>query len=132
VLSTVETKSFSGNIWPQLKAIFRTDHVPIERIHDELVGRQELCGGDQEDRPQERSFWPACGRKRAWRWRPFRRSSTDTKSIVVEDCCGDVTQLAHDNAMQRVIQAGAKPVTGALRQCWSGSATGLNQTPTTR
>ena len=28
-----------------------------------------------------------------------------------EDCCGDVTQLAHDNAMKRVIQAGAKPVT---------------------
>jgi len=29
----------------------------------------------------------------------------------VEDCCGDVSQLAHDNAMKRVIQAGAKPVT---------------------
>jgi len=26
---------------------------------------------------------------------------------VVEDCCGDVSQLAHDNAMKRVIQAGA-------------------------
>jgi nicotinamidase-related amidase len=30
---------------------------------------------------------------------------------VVEDCCGDVNQLSHDNAMKRVIQAGAKPVT---------------------
>jgi nicotinamidase-related amidase len=30
---------------------------------------------------------------------------------VAEDCCGDVSQLAHDNAMRRVIQAGAKPVT---------------------
>ena len=30
---------------------------------------------------------------------------------VVEDCCGDVSQLAHTNAMQRVVQAGAKPVT---------------------
>jgi nicotinamidase-related amidase len=30
---------------------------------------------------------------------------------VVEDCCGDVSHLAHDNAMKRVIQAGAKPVT---------------------
>jgi nicotinamidase-related amidase len=30
---------------------------------------------------------------------------------VVEDCCGDVSQLAHDNAMRRVVQAGAKPVT---------------------
>jgi nicotinamidase-related amidase len=30
---------------------------------------------------------------------------------VVEDCCGDVSELAHRNAMTRVIQAGAKPVT---------------------
>src|ERR1700761_8188916 len=30
VLTTVETKSFSGNIWPQLKAIF-PDRQPIER-----------------------------------------------------------------------------------------------------
>jgi nicotinamidase-related amidase len=30
---------------------------------------------------------------------------------VVEDCCGDVTQLSHDNAMKRVVAAGAKPVT---------------------
>jgi nicotinamidase-related amidase len=30
---------------------------------------------------------------------------------IVEDCCGDVSELAHRNAMQRVIQAGAVPVT---------------------
>jgi len=30
VLTTVETKSFSGNIWPQIKAVF-PDHEPIER-----------------------------------------------------------------------------------------------------
>src|ERR1700685_1814547 len=30
VLTTVETKSFSGNMWPQLKAIF-PDRQPIER-----------------------------------------------------------------------------------------------------
>ena len=29
---------------------------------------------------------------------------------VAEDCCGDVSQLAHDNAMRRVEQAGAKDV----------------------
>jgi nicotinamidase-related amidase len=30
---------------------------------------------------------------------------------VVADCCGDITQLAHDMAMQRVVQAGAVPMT---------------------
>ena len=48
---------------------------------------------------------------------------------VVEDCCGDVSQLAHDNAMKRVIQAGAKPVTGALRD--AGVAARLGRTTRT-
>src|SRR5207302_9555822 len=30
VLSTVETKSFSGNMWPQIQAVF-PDQAPIER-----------------------------------------------------------------------------------------------------
>jgi len=30
---------------------------------------------------------------------------------VVEDCCGDISPLAHENAMQRMLQAGARPVT---------------------
>jgi nicotinamidase-related amidase len=30
---------------------------------------------------------------------------------VVEDCCGDISELSHENAMKRLIQAGAKPVT---------------------
>ena len=34
-----------------------------------------------------------------------------TKIYVAEDCCGDVSQLNHNNAMRRMIQAGAKPVT---------------------
>jgi nicotinamidase-related amidase len=29
---------------------------------------------------------------------------------VVEDCCGDLSEVAHNNSMQRVIQAGARPV----------------------
>src|SRR5258707_62683 len=36
---------------------------------------------------------------------------TKVERNVVEDACGDVSQLNHDNAMKRVIQAGAKPVT---------------------
>ena len=44
--------------------------------------------------------------------RRFPRSNHDRYEIyVLEDCCGDVSQLAHDNAMKRVVQAGAKPVT---------------------
>src|ERR1700675_1025314 len=65
VLTTVETKSFSGNMWPQLRAVFPGKE-PIERssmnswdaknfvaLFDELVGRQKLCCRNRKKRPQE-------------------------------------------------------------------------------
>jgi nicotinamidase-related amidase len=109
VLSTVETKSFSGNIWPQIKAVF-PQIVPIER--------SSMNAWDDEN------FVAAIvktGRKKivlAGLWTetcvalPTIQALHDGYEIyVVEDCCGDVSQLAHDNAMRRVVQAGAKPVT---------------------
>jgi nicotinamidase-related amidase len=109
VLSTVETKSFSGNMWPELKAIF-PDRTPIERSSMnswddknfvaaiESTGKKKivLCG-----------LWTeTCVAL------PTIQAIHDGYEIyVAEDCCGDVSQLAHDNAMRRVIQAGAKPVT---------------------
>ena len=109
VLSTVETKSFSGNIWPQVQAVFPA-HAIIER--------SSMNSWDDE------TFVAAVkktGRKKivlAGLWTetcvalPTVQAMQDGYEIyVVEDCCGDVSQLAHDNAMKRVIQAGAKPVT---------------------
>src|SRR5690349_23322828 len=52
VLTTVETKSFSGNMWPQLKAVF-PDQEPIERSSMNSSGRQELRRGDRENRQKE-------------------------------------------------------------------------------
>lgn len=38
---------------------------------------------------------------------------------VVEDCCSDASQMAHDNGMQRMIQAGVRPLTAmALMLEW--------------
>jgi len=42
---------------------------------------------------------------------------------VAEDCCGDVSQLAHDNAMRRLSRPAQSP-SPSLPRCWSGSATG--------
>jgi len=108
VLTTVETKSFSGNMWPQLRAVFPgRNHRAF--VH-ELLGRQKLRRRNRKS-----------GRKKiliAGLWTevcvafPTVQAIHDGYEIyVVEDCCGDVSQLAHDNAMKRVIQAGAKPVT---------------------
>src|SRR6266576_3827011 len=109
VLSTVETKSFSGNMWPQIQAIFPKQE-PIER--------SSMNSWD------DRNFVAAIektGRKKivlTGLWTetcvalPTVQAIHDGYEVyVVEDCCGDVSQLNHDNAMKRVIQAGAKPVT---------------------
>jgi nicotinamidase-related amidase len=109
ILSTVETKAFSGNFWPQVLAVL-PDHVPIERT--------SMNSWDDEN------FVTAVkktGRKKivlTGLWTetcvalPTIQAIHDGFEVyVVEDCCGDVSQLSHDNAMKRVIQAGAKPVT---------------------
>src|SRR5579863_7489379 len=109
VLSTVETKSFSGIQWPQLKAVFPHD-VPIERSSMNSWDDKNFVAAIEKS-----------GRKKivlAGLWTetcvalPTIQAIHDGYEIyVVEDCCGDVSQLAHENAMKRVIQAGAKPVT---------------------
>ena len=109
VLSTVETHNFSGNLWPQLHAVFPTP-TPIERSSMNAWDDQNFVAAIK-----------ATGRTKivlAGLWTetcvalPTVQAIHDGYEIyVVEDCCGDVSQLAHDNAMKRVIQAGAKPVT---------------------
>src|ERR1700680_4925558 len=106
---TVETKSFSGNMWPQLRAVFPAQE-PIERSSMNSWDDKNFVAAIEKT-----------GRKKivlAGLWTetcvalPTVQAIHDGYEIyVVEDCCGDVTQLAHDNAMKRVVQAGAKPVT---------------------
>ena len=112
VLSTVETKSFSGNLWPQVQAIF-PKQAPIERSSMNSWDDKNFVAAIEKT-----------GRKKivlAGLWTetcvtlPTIQAIHDGYEVyVVEDCCGDVSQLAHDNAMRRVVQAGAKPVTALM------------------
>ena len=109
VLSTVETHAFSGFMWPQIQAVFPGQE-PIERSSMNSWDDANFVAAVE-----------ATGRKKivlAGLWTetcvalPTIQAISDGYEVyVVEDCCGDVSQLAHDNAMKRVVQAGAKPVT---------------------
>jgi len=109
VLTTVETQSFSGIMWPQLHAVF-PKQTPIERSSMNAWDDQNFVAAIK-----------ATGRKKivlAGLWTEVCIAFPTVQAIhdgyevyVAEDCCGDISQLAHDNAMKRVIQAGAKPVT---------------------
>ncbi len=109
ILSTVETKAFSGNMWPQIQAVY-PEQAPIERSSMNSWDDDNFVAAVKNS-----------GRKKivlAGLWTETCVALPTVQAIhdgfevyVVEDCCGDVSQLAHDNAMKRVIQAGAKPVT---------------------
>lgn len=109
VLTTVETKAFSGNMWPQIYSVY-PDQPVIERSSMNSWDDAGFVAAIEKT-----------GRKKvvmSGLWTetcvalPTVQMIHDGYDIhVVEDCCGDVSQLSHDNAMKRVIQAGAKPVT---------------------
>ncbi len=108
ILSTVETKGFSGNLWPQIQAVY-PDQAPIERSSMNSWDDQNFVSAVERT-----------GRKKlvlAGLWTETCVALLTVQALhdgydvyVVEDCCGDVTALAHQNAMTRVVQAGAKPV----------------------
>ena len=52
VLTTVETKAFSGNLWPQIRAVFPNQE-PIERSSMNSWDDAKLRGGDRAHRTQE-------------------------------------------------------------------------------
>ncbi|HSQ13585.1 MAG TPA: hydrolase [Candidatus Deferrimicrobium sp.] len=109
VLSTVETKSFSGNMWPQIQAIF-PNQTPIERSSMNSWDDKNFVAAIEKSGKKKivlSGLWTeTCVAL------PTVQAIHDSYEVyVVEDCCGDVSQLSHDNAMKRVIQAGAKPVT---------------------
>lgn len=109
VLSTVETESFSGYLWPQLAAVY-PDRKPIERTSMNAWEDKNYVAAIQ-----------ASGRKKivmAGLWTEVCIAFPTIQAIeagyevyAVADCCGDVSEMAHDMAMRRVIQAGAVPMT---------------------
>ena len=109
VVTTIESKTFSGYIWPQLKAIFPNQE-PIERSSMNSWDDKNFVAAIEEIGKKKivlTGLWTeTCIAM------PAIQAIHDGYEIyVAEDCCGDVSQLAHDNAMRRVVQAGAKPVT---------------------
>lgn len=109
IISTVSEKEFSGPTFSQLKDVFPNAR-PIDRTSmnawddDEFmtavrnVGRKKLVMG---------GLWTSvCVAMPA-----ISAIEEGYEVYVVADACGDVSDMAHDMAMQRMIQAGVVPMT---------------------
>lgn len=109
ILTTVETKSFSGNMWPQLLDIFPGQE-PIERSSMNSWESQEFVRAVA-----------ATGRKKlvmAALWTEvclvfpvLEAIGAGYEIYAVEDASGGTSLTAHNAAMRRIEQAGAIPVT---------------------
>lgn len=108
ILTTVETSSFSGHLWPQIQAVFPKQQ-PIERSSmnswDDANFVAAISKTDRRKIVLSGLWTETCVAL------PAVQALHDGYDVyVVEDCCGDISTLAHSNAMSRMIQAGAKPV----------------------
>lgn len=109
ILTTVETESFSGPMWPQLLDVF-PEQEPIERT-----------GMNSWDTPAFREAVRATGRKNIilsglWTevcitWPTLNMLSEGYNIYVVEDACAGTSPAAHEAALSRMVQAGAVRMT---------------------
>jgi nicotinamidase-related amidase len=109
VLTTVETKAFSGNLWPQLAAQF-PNQTPIERSSMNSWDDQKFVAavkGSGKKKILLAGLWTQV----CVTFPTLQAISDGYEVYVVEDLCGDLDLRTHDAAMRRCEQAGAKPVT---------------------
>ncbi len=105
ILSSVETESFSGYLWPQLLDVFPGQ---------EVIERSSMNAWDDAG---FRKAIEATGRKNIlltglWTevcvaWPTIEMIGAGYNIYVVEDCCGATSQVAHEAALSRMVQAGA-------------------------
>src|SRR5256886_15651726 len=95
VLSTVETKSFSGIMWPQIQAIY-PDQTPIERSSMNAWDDKNFVAAVA--RSGEKQIVPAGLWTEKCVALPTIHAIHDRYELyVVEDCCGELLQLAPED-----------------------------------
>lgn len=109
ILTTVAEKSFSGPIFPELKAVF-PKQTPIDRTTMNTWEDKRVTDKIKKFKKNKivmAALWTeVCGVG------PVLSAIEDGYEVYfVTDASGGVSKEAHDMAVQRMIQAGAKPIT---------------------
>src|SRR3984957_972330 len=114
ILTSVETESFSGYVWPQLLDVFPGQTV-IERSSmnswDSLEFRKAIEATGRENIIMTGLWTEVCVC-----WPTIEMLGAGYNIYVVEDCCGATSLAAQEAALSRMVQAGAVRLTtiGAL------------------
>ena len=109
VLTSVETESFSGNIWPELLAAL-PDNKIFERTSmntwDDVAVKAEL-----KKIGRKKLVFAALWTEVCLNFPVLEAMADGYEVYFVEDASGGTSVAAHNMSVQRMIQAGAVPVT---------------------
>jgi nicotinamidase-related amidase len=114
VITSVETESFSGYVWPQLLDVFPGQNV-VERTSmnswDSLEFRKAIEATGRKNIIMTGLWTEVCVT-----WPTIEMLGAGYNVYVVEDCCGATSPGAQEAALSRMVQAGAVRLTtiGAL------------------
>ena len=109
VLTTVESKGFSGNMWPQLLDIF-PDQQPVERSSMNSWEDEKFVAAVQAT-GRKKLIMAALWTEVCLAFPALQAMQAGFEVYAVEDASGGTTVTAHNAAMRRIEQAGAVPVT---------------------
>lgn len=109
ILTTVAEKSFSGPIFPEIQAVF-PEQKPIDRTTMNTWEDQRVV--DQVKKFKKNKIVIAALWTEVCGVMPVLSAIEQGYEVYfVTDASGGVSKEAHDMAVQRMIQAGAKPIT---------------------
>lgn len=109
ILTTVETKSFSGNMWPQLLDIFPHQN-PIERSSMNSWEDAKFIEA-VANTGRKKLIMAALWTEVCLVFPALEAMKAGYEVYAVEDASGGTSLTAHNAAMRRLEQAGAVPVT---------------------
>jgi nicotinamidase-related amidase len=126
ILSTVAAKSFSGDMLPEVQSVF-PDFAPIDRTSmnawEDANFRKAIEGAGKKKVVIAGLWTEACVS-----FPTVQMINEGYEIYVPTDSCGDVSVEAHERAVQRIVQAGAVPMTSLqfmfeLQRDWGRSET---------
>lgn len=126
ILTTVAAKSFSGPIFPELQAVF-PEQTPIDRTTMNTWEDKRVV--DQVNKYGKKKIVMAALWTEVCLLQPALSAMDQGYEVyIVTDASGGVTKEAHDMSVQRMVQAGAQPITWMqymleLQRDWARGAT---------
>ncbi len=109
ILTTVETKSFSGNMWPELLAVFPGQE-PVERTSMNSWEDKGFVAA-VEKTGRKKLVMAALWTEVCLTFPALEAIKAGYEVYAVVDASGGTSQDAHEYSLERVIQAGVIPVT---------------------